>query len=99
MNADLPKHSRGRKILWGIYHPSHMSGSGDEVPPRTVIEATSQLAAEETAARLGFGDPRAIPVTPAIAASAEWLPNRRTGHRQDLARFNRQETRRGKGLA
>jgi hypothetical protein len=48
--------------LWGIYHANreHARELGD--PLRTVIEAPNKLIAEETAAGLGFGDPRAHPV-------------------------------------
>ncbi len=70
--------------LWGIYHTdreyAHMLGD----PLRTVIEASSKLAAEEEAARLGFGDPWAHPVTRDQVSQAQWLPIQRTRHRQEL---------------
>jgi len=50
-------------------------------PLRTVIEATTKLAAEEQAARLGFGEPWAHPVTIEKEQRAQWIPVRhsRTG--------------------
>ena len=59
--------------LWGIYHGNraHALELGD--PLRTVIEAPNKLIAEETAARLGFGDPRAHPVTSEEIRHAQWL--------------------------
>lgn len=72
--------------LWGIYYtdPEYAREHGD--PLRTVIEAPTKLSAEEEAARLGFGDPRAHPVTPDQVPQAQWLPMRRAGHRQGLVR-------------
>lgn len=69
--------------LWGIYHADldYARVAGD--PLRTVIEAPTQLAAEETAARLGFGEPRAQPINSEQVEQAQWLPQRRLGHRQD----------------
>jgi len=71
--------------LWGIYHGNraHALELGD--PLRTVIEAPNKLIAEETAARLGFGDPRAHPVSSKDIRHAQWLHKRRPGHRQELA--------------
>ena len=59
--------------LWGIYDANreHARELGD--PLRTVIEAPNKLIAEETAARLGFGDPRAHPVTSEEIRHAQWL--------------------------
>ena len=73
------------KQLWGIYHTDreHARELGD--PLRTVVEASTKLIAEETAARLGFGDPWAHPVTSEEARHAQWLHKRRQGHRQELA--------------
>jgi hypothetical protein len=44
-----------------------------------------KLAAEEAAARLGFGDPWAHPVEREAVQRAQWLPQRRPGHRKELA--------------
>jgi hypothetical protein len=73
------------KQLWGIYHTDreHARELGD--PLRTVVEAPNKLIAEETAARLGFGDPWAHPVTSEKVRHAQWLHKRRPGHRQELA--------------
>lgn len=72
--------------LWGIYHTDreHARVMGD--PLRTVVEAPTKLAAEEAAARLGFSEPWAHPVRPEEVKRAEWLPEHRPGHRQELAR-------------
>jgi hypothetical protein len=50
--------------LWGIYHTDreHARELGD--PLRTTIEAPTKIAAEEAAAKLGFGDPWAHPIAP-----------------------------------
>jgi hypothetical protein len=50
-----------------------------------VIEAPTKLAAEEEAARLGFGDPWGHPVNSEEIRHAQWLPKRRPKHRQELA--------------
>ena len=71
--------------LWGIYHTDreHARELGD--PLRTVVEAPTKLIAEETAAKLGFADPWAHPVTSQQVRHAQWLHKRRPGHRQQLA--------------
>jgi hypothetical protein len=71
--------------LWGIYHTDreHARELGD--PLRTVVEAPNKLIAEETAARLGFGEPWAHPVTSDKVRHTQWLHKRRPGHRQELA--------------
>jgi hypothetical protein len=70
--------------LWGIYYTDREFAriSGD--PLRTVVEARTKLAAEETAARLGFGDAWAHPITAEQAKQAQWLPEHRK-HRHQLA--------------
>src|SRR5436190_22332099 len=70
--------------LWGIYFTDreYAREMGDAL--RTVIEAPTKLAAEEEAARLGFSDPWAHPVTSEQAKEAQWLPTRRRRHRQGL---------------
>lgn len=72
--------------LWGIYHTDREYARVHGDPLRTVIEARTKLAAEEAAARLGFGDPWAHPVTPEQVSQAQWLPTQRPGHRQELVR-------------
>jgi hypothetical protein len=71
--------------LWGIYQTDreHARELGD--PLRTVVEAPNKLIAEETAARLGFGDSRAHSITSQQVRHAQWLHKRQPGHRQELA--------------
>ena len=64
--------------LWGIYYTDREYAREMGDPLRTVIEAPTKLAAEEEAARLGFGDPWAHPVTPEQARNARWIPVRHT---------------------
>ena len=71
---------------WGIYHSDREYAKALGDPLRTVVEAASKIAAEEIAAQLGFGGPRAHPVSPEQAELAQWLPQVRPGHRQELAR-------------
>jgi len=74
----------GRQI-WGIYHTDREYARELGDPLRTVVEAPNKIAAEETAARLGFGDPWAHPVSSEEVRHAQWLHKRRPGHRQELA--------------
>ena len=62
--------------LWGIYYADRefVREMGD--PLRTVVEACSKLAAENEAARFGFDDAWAHPVTVEQAIKAKWLPQR-----------------------
>ena len=71
--------------LWGIYHTDREYARVMVDPLRTVIEAPTKLIAEETVARIGFGDPWAHPVTSERVRHAQWLHKRRPGHRQELA--------------
>lgn len=43
--------------LWGIYYTDREYAREHGDPLRTFIEARTKFAAEEEAARLGFGDP------------------------------------------
>jgi hypothetical protein len=43
--------------LWSIYRTKREYAREMGLPLRSVIEAPSKLAAEEAAARLGFGEP------------------------------------------
>ncbi len=72
--------------LWGIYYTDREYARAHGDPLRTVIEAPTKLAAEEEAARLGFGDPWAHGVTPDQISQAQWLAIRRADHRQELVR-------------
>ena len=69
--------SRGNQ-LWGIYLTDREYAREMGDPLRTVIEAPTKLAAEEEAARLGFTDLWAHPVTPEQARNAKWISVRHT---------------------
>ena len=73
------------KQLWGIYHTDreHARELGD--PLRTTIEAPTKLAAEEAAAKLGFGDPLAHPIAPEVVTLAQTILKRYPSHRRELA--------------
>lgn len=71
--------------LWGIYHTDREYARTVGDPLRTVVKALTKLAAEEAAAKLGFGEPWAHPVSRELVNRAEWLPQLRPGHRQELA--------------
>jgi len=79
--------------LWGIYHVDreYTRVMGD--PLRTVIEAPNKVAAEEAAARLGFGEAWAQPIARDQVQQAQWLPGRRPRHRQELAQARRRSVR------
>jgi len=62
--------------LWGIYHLDREYAHSLGDPLRTVVEASSKLAAEQEATRLGFGDTWAHPVTLKEVMKAQWLPKR-----------------------
>ena len=66
--------------LWGIYHTDRDCSRIMGHPLRTVVEAPTKLAAEECAARLGFGDAWAHPATAEEAKTAQWLPT--SGHQR-----------------
>ena len=68
--------------LWGIYYTDREYARVMGDPLRTVVEAPTKLAAEEAAARLGFGEPWAHPVTPEEAQRAGWPSQRRQNHHQ-----------------
>jgi hypothetical protein len=72
--------------LWGIYYTDREYAREMGDPLRTVVEAPTKLAAEEVAARLGFTDPWAHPVTTEQAQRAQWQAKNRPVHRQRLAR-------------
>ena len=71
---------------WGIYHRDREYAREMGDPLRTVIEAFSKIPAEEAAARLGFGEPWAHPITAEEAQRAQWTPKQRPVHRQRLIR-------------
>jgi hypothetical protein len=71
--------------LWGIYHTDreHARELGD--PLRTTIEAPTKIAAEEAAAKLGFGNPWAHPIAPEVVRLTRFVLKKHLGHRQELA--------------
>jgi hypothetical protein len=71
--------------LWGIYYTDREYAREQGDPLRTVVEAPTKIAAEELAARLGFGDAWAHPVKPEEIEHARWLPLKPARHRQALA--------------
>jgi hypothetical protein len=70
--------------LWGIYHTDQEYARVVGNLLRTVVEATTKLAAEEAAARLGFGDACASSITAEQARQAQW-PHMRRQHRHQPA--------------
>ena len=60
--------------LWGIYYTDREYAREMGDPLRTVVEAPTKIAAEEQAARLGFSEPWAHPVTLEEAIKARWVP-------------------------
>ena len=83
--------------LWGIYHTDREYARTVGDPLRTVVEAPTKLAAEEAAARLGFGEPWAHPVSREQVNRAQWLPqhNLATGRKlrtRSLAAFEFEST-------
>jgi hypothetical protein len=71
--------------LWGIYHTDreHARELGD--PLRTTIEAPTKIAAEEAAAKLGFGDPWAHPIAPEVVRLTQFVLKMYPSHRRELA--------------
>ena len=72
--------------LWGIYYTDREYARVMGDPLRTVLEAPNKLAAEEEAARLGFGEPWAHPVSREEAQRAGMLPQDRKSRRQQSNR-------------
>ena len=71
--------------LWGIYHTDREYARGIGDPLRTTVEAPTKIAAEKTAAKLGFSDPCAHPVETEVVALTEQILKRQSKHRQELA--------------
>ena len=71
--------------LWGIYPTDREYARELGDPLRTTIEAPTKLAAEEAAAKLGFGDPWAHPIAPEVVRLTQIVLKRYRGHRQELA--------------
>ena len=81
--GEVPEPKAGNR-LWGIYHTDREYAHAQGNPLRTVVEAPTKIIAEEMAARLGFGNPWAHPVSQEEAKQAQWLPKRRIGQRRRL---------------
>ena len=75
MTADMKTNESAspNNQLWGIYYTDREYARERGDPRRTVIKALTKLAAEEKAARLGFSDPWAHPVTAEQARNEEWI--------------------------
>ena len=69
--------------LWGIYHTDREYARTLGDPLRTTVEASTKTAAEAAAAKLGFSNPWAHPVAPAVAKLTERILKRQPGYRQD----------------
>jgi hypothetical protein len=69
--------------LWGIYHTDREYARALGDPLRTTVEAPTQIAAEEAAAKLGFSDPWAHPVAPEVAKLTKRILKRRPGYRHE----------------
>lgn len=63
MNTTQTRQCRPANQWWGIYYTDREFAREVGNPIRTVVEAPTKLAAEEAAARLGFSDPWASPLT------------------------------------
>ena len=72
--------------LWGIYHTDREYAHSLGDPLRTTVEAPSKTAAEEAAAKLGFSNPWAHPIAPAVVTLARSVLKKFPHHRQELAR-------------
>ncbi len=72
--------------LWGIYYADHEYAREMGDPLRTFVDAPTKIAAEQAAARLGFGDACVHPVTAEQARQAQWLPERLGNHQLRFGR-------------
>ncbi len=71
--------------LWGIYHTDREYARGLGDPLRITIEAPTKLAAEEAAAKLGFGDPWAHPIASEVVTLAQTILKKYPRCRRELA--------------
>jgi hypothetical protein len=69
--------------LWGIYHTDREYARTIGDPLRTTVEAPTEAAAEEAAARLGFSNPWAHPVAPEMVKLTAMILKRQPSHRQE----------------
>ncbi|MFO1513323.1 MAG: hypothetical protein U1F83_10485 [Verrucomicrobiota bacterium] len=72
------------KQLWGIYHTDREQARELGDPLRTTIEAPTKVAAEEEAAKLGFGDPWAHPIATEVVTLARTILKKYPSHRREL---------------
>lgn len=70
--------------LWGIYHADREETRSHDDPPRTTVEASSKIAAEEAAAKLGFDNPWAHPITSEVVTLAQSVLRRFPNHRREF---------------
>jgi hypothetical protein len=86
MSTDANPTAKPGNQLWGIYHADREYARLMGDPIRTVLDAPTKIAAEEAAARLGFGDAWAHPLTVEQARAAQWTPIRRRARRAGFKR-------------
>ena len=67
--------------LWGIYHTDREYARTLGDPLRTTVEASTKIAAEAAAAKLGFSNPWAHPVEPTVARLTERILKGQLRHR------------------
>ncbi|MCI0541979.1 MAG: hypothetical protein L0Z50_42830 [Verrucomicrobiales bacterium] len=84
MNATDCLAQKPSNQLWGIYYTDREYAREKGDPLRTVVEAPTQSAAEQAAARLGFSDAWAHPVTAEEAKRAQWLPQNHPKRRRQI---------------
>ncbi len=82
MSTNSTSTTKPSNRLWGIYYTDREYARLMGDPLRTVIEAPTKLAAEESAGKLGFESPWAHPVTAEQSRQALWLPQRKLRHRR-----------------
>jgi len=78
MNTTQTLQPKPGNRLWGIYHADREYAREVGDPVRTVVEAPTKQAAEETAARLGFSDPWASPLPAEQAKQYQERTRKRT---------------------
>jgi hypothetical protein len=78
MNTTQTLRPKPGNQLWGIYHTDREFAREVGDPIRTVVEAPTKVAAEEAAAKLGFSNPWAHPITAELAKQQQQLARKRT---------------------
>jgi hypothetical protein len=82
MNGTTPPQSDNQ--LWGIYHTDREYANSLGDPLRTTVEATTKIAAEEAAARLGFTNPWAHPIAPEVASLTKQILEKQSRTRRNI---------------